>query len=70
MSMRYAVVIERGQTSYGAYVPDLPGVTAVGDTEADVRERIRRAVPAHIDSLRDRGKDVPEPATLIEYLEV
>ena len=45
--VRYAIVIEKGPTSYGAYVPDLPGCVAVGKTAAEVRKLIAEAVPLH-----------------------
>ena len=51
--MRYAVILERGPSSWGAHVPDLPGCVAVGESEADVLERIRQAVPEHIKALQE-----------------
>ena len=59
--MRYAVVIEKGSTSYGAYVPDLPGCVAAGATEAEVRKLIAEAVEFHLEGLRSRGDPIPEP---------
>ena len=53
--MRYAIVIEKGPTSYGAYVPDLPGCVAVGKTAAEVRKLIAEAVPLHLEGLREAG---------------
>jgi predicted RNase H-like HicB family nuclease len=62
--MEYAVVIERANDgSYSAYVPDLPGCVACGDTPDEVRESIREAVALHIGSLREHGEPVPPPAT-------
>jgi predicted RNase H-like HicB family nuclease len=58
--MRYAVIIERGPTSYGAYVPDLPGSVAVGQTVEEVRRLIGEAVDFHIDGLQRAGLPVPE----------
>ena len=55
MMTRYAVIIEKGPTSYGAYVPDLPGCIAVGRTESEVRRLIREAIEAHVDGLRRAG---------------
>jgi predicted RNase H-like HicB family nuclease len=68
--MRYAVVIEKGPASYGAYVPDLPGCVAVGETVEEVRKLIAEAVPLHLDGLREDGLPIPEPETECEYLEV
>jgi predicted RNase H-like HicB family nuclease len=68
--MRYAVVIEKGPSSFGAYVPDLPGCVAVGKTAAEVRKLIARAVSFHLEGLREDGLPIPEPVTECEYLEV
>ena len=59
--MRYAVVIERGETSYGAYVPDLPGCVAVGETADEVERLIREAIEFHLDGLREEGLPSPAP---------
>lgn len=67
--MKYAVVIERGSTSYGAYVPDLPGCIAVGKTKAEVQRLIAEAISLHIDSLRRHGDPVPEARSEISYVE-
>ncbi|MGD9855608.1 MAG: type II toxin-antitoxin system HicB family antitoxin [Planctomycetaceae bacterium] len=66
---RYAVIIEKGPTSYGAYVPDLPGCVAVGDTEAEVRRLIEEAIDFHIEGLRLAGAPVPEPTSTVEYVD-
>ncbi len=67
--MRYAVVIEKGPTSYGAYVPDLPGCIAVGETVEEVRRLIAEAVPFHLDGLREDDLPIPIPETECEYVE-
>jgi predicted RNase H-like HicB family nuclease len=67
---RYAVVIEHGPTSYGAYVPDLPGCVAVAETEAEVRTLIREAIEFHLEGLRDAGEPIPEPISQMAYVEV
>jgi len=71
MRQKYAVVIERGDqdTSYGAYVPDLPGCVAVGETQAEVEKLIAEAITLHIESLRAHGDPVPAPTSIIEYVE-
>jgi predicted RNase H-like HicB family nuclease len=66
---RYAVIIERGDTSYGAYVPDLPGCVAVAETRAEVEKLIAEAIALHIESLREYGNLVPEPSSTVEYIE-
>ena len=68
--MRYAVVIEKAPTGYGAYVLDLPGCVAVAETDVEVRELIRDAVALHIQALQEQGSEVPPPSTLVDYVEV
>ena len=68
--MRYAIVIEKGPKSYGAYVPDLPGCVAVGKSEAEVRKLIAEAVPFHLEGLREDGLPIPKPSSKCEYVEV
>jgi predicted RNase H-like HicB family nuclease len=58
---RYLVVIERGPTSIGAYVPDLPGCVAVGESVDEVRDLIGGAISMHVEGLREQGLPVPEP---------
>ena len=65
---QYAVVIERGATCWGAYVPDLPGCAAVAETEAEVRELIREGIRLHIKAMIEDGDPVPEPASTVEYV--
>lgn len=67
--MRYAVVIEKAGDNYSAYVPDLPGCVATGDSVKAVEAEIRDAIRFHIDGLREDGLPVPAPATLAEYIE-
>lgn len=61
--MQYLVVIERGPTSYGAYVPDLPGCVAVAESQVEVEALIREAIEFHIEGLRDEGRPLPEPTS-------
>lgn len=67
--MRYAVVIEKAETNYSAYVPDLPGCVATGATRAEVERRIRQAIQLHIQSMREDGIAVPEPTSICEYVD-
>ncbi len=61
--MNYKVVIEKGETSYGAYVPDLPGCVAVGETLEEVETLIGEAIQIHLEGLREDGLPIPEPTT-------
>jgi predicted RNase H-like HicB family nuclease len=67
--MRYAVVIEKANGNYSAYVPDLPGCIATGETIAETEAEIRDAIRFHMDGLRADGLPVPEPTSLAEYVE-
>ena len=60
---RYMVVIERGESSWGAHVPDLPGCVAVGETRDEVMSLIREAIVLHIDGLKEEGLPVPKPVS-------
>ena len=68
--MEYIVIIEPGETSIGAYVPDLPGCVAVGESREEVLELIRQAIELHIESLRENGEAVPEPHSFVEKIAV
>lgn len=68
--IRYMVVIERGETSWGAHVPDLPGCIAVGETRDEVIRLVREAIVLHIDSLKAEGLPVPRPSSEGEFVEV
>jgi len=68
--MKYAVVIEKAQSNYSAYVPDLPGCVATGATVAEVEAQIREAIEFHIDGMRQDGEEIPQPSSAVEYIEV
>lgn len=68
--MRYMVVFERGETSWGAHVPDLPGCVAVGESREEVLRLSREAIEFHIDGLRQDGLPVPPPSSEGEFVEV
>ena len=68
--MQYAIVIERGENSFGAYVPDLPGCVAVGESEEEARTLIREALAFHLDGLREDGEPIPLPSAHVEYVEI
>ncbi len=68
--MRYMVVIEHGETTWGAHVPDLPGCVTVGETREEVLELIREAIALHIEGLRTEGLPVPKPSSEGEFVDV
>jgi predicted RNase H-like HicB family nuclease len=68
--MQYVVIIEKGPTSYGAYVPDLPGCVAAAETEDEVRQLIREAIEFHLEGLRGDGEPIPEPTSQAIYVDV
>ena len=68
--MRYAVVIERAEGNYSAYVPDLPGCVATGFTIEEVEAEMREAIEFHLEGLREDGLGIPPPSSRVEYLEV
>lgn len=68
--MRYMVVIERGESSWGAYVPDLPGCAVVGESREEVLGLIRDAIAFHLEGLRVEGMPIPEPTAEGEFVDV
>lgn len=68
--MRYSVIYEHGSTSWGAYVPDLPGCVAVGDTRAEVEVLIAEAVRAYVDDMIQAGEPIPAPTSSTGLIEV
>ena len=68
--MRYAIVIEQAEGNYSAYVPDLPGCVATGASVAEAEHEIREAIAFHLEGLREDGLPVPQPASVVEYVDV
>ena len=68
--MRYAIVIEKAEGNYSAYVPDLPGCVATGATVAEVEVEIRDAILFHVEGMREDGIEVPPPQSQVEYIDV
>ncbi len=68
--MKYAIVIEESETGFGAYVPDLPGCIAVGETSEETETLIREAIEIHLEGIREDGASIPEPTTRTDYIEV
>jgi predicted RNase H-like HicB family nuclease len=67
---RYAIVVERAEQNYAAYVPDLPGCVATGETVEETEELLREAIALHVAGLRQDGLPVPEPSSVVDYVEV
>jgi len=68
--MRYAIVIEKGEGNYSAYVPDLPGCVAVGDTVEELEREILEAIEFHLEGMRADGLSIPVPTSQVDYVEV
>ncbi|MFV1966006.1 MAG: type II toxin-antitoxin system HicB family antitoxin [Pirellulaceae bacterium] len=67
--MRYAVIFEKSDLSFGAYVPDLPGCVAVGDSLAEAKTLISEAMKKHLEGLKEEGHQPPEPASVVAYID-
>ena len=68
--MRYAVVIEQAESNYSAFVPDLPGCVATGNTLPEIEQQIREAIAFHLDGLREDGLEIPKALSTVDYVEV
>jgi predicted RNase H-like HicB family nuclease len=68
--MRYAIVIEKGENSYGAYVPDLPGCVAAAKSRAEAVKLIREAIELHLEAMQEEGLPLPKPRSSADYVEV
>jgi predicted RNase H-like HicB family nuclease len=68
--MRYTVIYEQGPTSWGAYVPDLPGVISVGDSRNEVRRLIQEAIEFHVEGMREEGIAISPPSSFAGVIEV
>ncbi len=69
-AMQYLVIVEKGRISFGAYVPDLPGCVAVGDSRGEVLKLIHEAIKFHIDGMKDDGLPIPPPTSYSELVEI
>ncbi len=68
--MKYLAVIEKAENNYSAYVPDLPGCIAVGDTVDEIEQMIKEAIEFHLEAMRSDGLPIPQPTTGANYVEV
>ena len=68
--MRFAVVIEKAENNYSAYVPDLPGCVATGASVAETEAQIREAIEFHFEGMREDGTPIPPPSSQVEYVDI
>ena len=68
--MRYTVIVEEGPTSWGAYVPDLPGCVVADESRSEVLDLIREAIAFHLEGFKEEGQSIPEPHSYTEVVEV
>ena len=70
VTKRYAIVVERAASNFAAYVPDPPGCVATGATVEETERRLRQAIAIHVRGLREDGLPVPEPSSVVDYLDI
>ena len=68
--MRYAIVIEKAENNYAAYVPDLPGCVATGQSIEETEQQIREAIDLHLRGMREDGLPIPEPSSSVDYVDI
>lgn len=68
--MKYTVIYEHGPTSWGAYVPDLPGVISVGDSREEIEVLIQEAIELHLEGMREEGLPIPAPSSFAGEVEI
>ncbi len=68
--MKYLIIIEKSETGYSAYSPDLPGCVSTGSTTEETEANMREAIEFHIDGLKEEGYDIPEPSSRSSYVEI
>ena len=67
---RYAIVIEKGATNYGGYVPDLPGCVATGATVEETERLLREAIALHLEGMKEDGLPIPEASSVVDYVDL
>jgi len=67
---RYAVVFEKAENNWAAYIPDLPGCISTGKTLPETKRNIREAIELHLEAMREAGEPIPEPASYVDYVEL
>jgi predicted RNase H-like HicB family nuclease len=68
--MKYLVIIEKTDTGYSAYSPDLPGCVTTGQTREETEKNMKEAIEFHIEGLKAEGMDIPPPASSSTYIHV
>lgn len=68
--MKYAIAVYKAKDNYGAYVIDVDGVIASGDTEEEAVANMRDALEFHLEGMAEDGDDIPEPEAIIRYVDV
>ena len=68
--MRYAFVIEKADSNYAAYFPDLPGCVATGSTVEETESLLREALELHLEGMREDGLPIPQPSSIVDYVEI
>ena len=68
--MRYAIVIEKAEGNFSAYVPDLPGCVATGATVEEAESQIKEAIAFHLEGMREDGIAIPSPESRVEYIDI
>jgi predicted RNase H-like HicB family nuclease len=67
---RFLIIIEKGDTSYGAYAPDLPGCVTVGETREEVEREMRAAIALHLQEISEDNEPIPNGESIAEYVEI
>jgi predicted RNase H-like HicB family nuclease len=67
---KYLIIVEKTETGYSAFSPDVPGCGSTGRTKEEVERNIQEAIQFHIEGLRDEGLQAPEPSTYSSYIDV
>lgn len=67
---KYAVIFERAESNWAAYVPDLPGCVSTGGTLEETERNVREAISGHIQTLREFGEPVPEATSVAKEVEI
>ena len=68
--MRYTILIEKAENNYAAYVPDVPGCVATGETLAEVKQQIQEALLFHLEGMLEDSEPIPQATTLYDYVEI
>ena len=68
--LNYTIILEKTSSSYGAYVPDLPGCVAVGNSKEEALQLIQEAIVFHLEGMQDDGQLIPEPVSTSETVRV